>query len=52
MENPYFSGFFMASFDAKVPKLVALAKIADEIGASVAQFAIAWCASNKHVRPS
>jgi aryl-alcohol dehydrogenase-like predicted oxidoreductase len=49
MSNEMMKGFYMTGIEAKLPKIVALNEIAQEIGASLAQFAVAWCASNKQV---
>lgn len=49
MTNEFMKSFYMAGIEAKLPKIVALNEIAQEIGASLAQFAVAWCATNQQV---
>lgn len=47
--DSFYKNYFAPGLDAKMPKIVALAQIAEEMGASLAQFAIAWCVANEKV---
>lgn len=49
MDSPMLHSLFMTDFDTKAPRIQAPAKIAEEIGATMAQFVIAWCSSNQNV---
>ncbi|KAF1794321.1 hypothetical protein JG687_00009854 [Phytophthora cactorum] len=47
--DPFFKNIFGDTFDDRVAKADKLKLIADEIGCSLAQLAMAWCISNENV---
>ncbi|KAK1947564.1 putative voltage-gated potassium channel subunit beta [Phytophthora citrophthora] len=47
--DPFFQSIFGDTFDDRVAKADKLKVIADEIGCSLAQLAMAWCISNENV---
>ncbi|OWY90905.1 hypothetical protein PHMEG_00040744, partial [Phytophthora megakarya] len=48
MENPLYKSF-VGDFDIRVAKADKLKPIADELGMTLAQLALAWCVSNENV---
>ncbi|POM65647.1 Voltage-gated potassium channel subunit [Phytophthora palmivora] len=48
MENPFYKAF-VTDFNGRVAKADKLKPIADELGVSRAQLALAWCVSNENV---
>jgi aryl-alcohol dehydrogenase-like predicted oxidoreductase len=49
LSDPLFKSFVADGFEDRVAKADKLAEVAKEVGATLPQFAIAWCAANKNV---